>query len=134
MINRVGENNNTQALLSPVVGETGKVVRPVLPAEQSPGETPTKITQLELILNESVIEPYLVDGMIEGLMITDLDKIPMAETLGLKSGDVISRVNGHLLTGKQKAFQVFKKAKSQTTMDLELLRDGETKKMSFDLQ
>ena len=134
MINRVGENNNTQALLSPVVGEAGKVVRPVLPAEKSPGENPTKITQLELILNDSAIEPYLVDGLVEGLRITDLDKIPMAKTFGLKNGDVISRVNGHLLTGKQKAFQVFKKAKSQTSMNLELLRDGETKELSFDLQ
>jgi len=135
-LNRAGENNknNTQVLSSSVISETGKVESPVLPVEQSLTETPTKIAHLEVILNEAAIEPYLVDGRVEGLRITDLDKIPAAKGFGLKDGDIIRRVNGHRLTGKQKAFQVFKKAKSEATISLELLSNGETRELSFNLQ
>ncbi len=134
-LNRAGESkNNTQALSSPVISETGKVAGPVLPDEQSLAGAPTEIEHLEVILNEAAIEPYLVDGQIEGLKITDLDKIPAAKSFGLKNGDIVRRLNGHRLTSKQKAFQVFKKAKSESTVSLELLNNGETRELSFNLR
>jgi general secretion pathway protein C len=135
-LNRVGGNNknNTQTLSTSVINETGKVVSPVLPVKQSLAETRTKIAHLETILAEAAIEPYLVGDRVEGLRITDLEKIPMAEAFGLKDGDIIRRVNGHQLTSKQKAFQIFKKAKAEATMSLELLNNGETRDLSFTLQ
>ena len=106
----------------------------VLPNEESLEGIPTKIMCIESILNKAAIEPYLVDGQVEGLKITDLDKIPMAKTFGLNEGDIIRQVNGHRLISKQQAFQVFKKARSQASMDLELLSDGQTRELSFNLQ
>jgi type II secretion system protein C len=134
-LSRAGDNkNNTQVLSPAVISETGKAAGPVLPVEQSPAETPTKIEHLEVILNEAAIEPYLVDGRVEGLRITDLDKIPAANAFGLKDGDIVRRLNGHRLTNKQKAFQVFKKAKSEATVSLELLSNGETRELLFNLR
>ncbi len=136
MLNRTGRDNknNTQMLSPAAISETSKSASPVLPVKQPLIETPTKIAHLETILAEAAIEPYLVDGLVEGLRITDLDKIPLAKAFGLKDGDIILRVNGHQLTNKQQAFQVFKKAKSEAAMSLELLRGGETKELSFNLQ
>ena len=133
MLNRTGRDNNTQMLTPAAIGETGKSATPVLPGKQSFDETPTKIAHLETILTKAAIEPYLVDDQVEGLRITNLDTIPMANAFGLKEGDIIRQVNGHRLTSKQKAFQVFKKARSGATMSLELLSDGETKELSFTL-
>lgn len=135
-LNRTGghSKNNTQVLSSSAISGTGKVASPVLPVKQPAAETPTKIAHVEAILAEAVIEPYAVNGQAEGLRITGLENIPMAKALGLKNGDIIRVVNGHRLTSKQKALQVFKKARSQETMSVELLRDGETKELSFDLQ
>ena len=135
-LNRTGghNKNNTQVLSSPAISETGKVASPVLPVKQPPTDTSTKITHMEAILTKATIEPYAVNGQVEGLRITGLENIPMAKALGLKDGDIIRAVNGHRLTSKQKALQVFKKARSREAMSLELLRDGETKELSFDLQ
>ncbi len=71
---------------------------------------------------------------VEGLRISDLDKIPMATTFGLKDGDIIRKVNGHRLTSKQQAFQVFKKARSEAVVNLELLSDDQIRELSFTLQ
>ena len=126
--------NNTQVLSSPAISEADKVASPVLPVKQPLTEIPTMITYIEAMLTKAVIEPYAVNGQVEGLKITGLENIPMAKAFGLKDGDIIREVNGHRLTSKQKALQVFKKARSQPTMSLELLRDGETKELSFALQ
>lgn len=85
----------------------------------------------EGVLKKAVIEPYIVDGEVEGLRITGLEDKSIAKALGLRNGDIIRRVNGHRLTNKQKAYQIFKKASSQPAMDIELLRDNKTKKLSF---
>jgi general secretion pathway protein C len=133
MLNRFGEDN-AQALLSSVVGETGKVASIDSPVKQPLDEALSKMSDLETILAEASIEPYLVNDRVEGLRISDLNELPMAKTFGLKEGDIIRRVNGQQLTSKQKAFQVFKKAKSEATMNLKLLRDGETRELSFTLR
>jgi type II secretion system protein C len=135
ILNRTGRDNknNTQMLSPAAISETSKSASPVLPVKQSIDETQTKITHLEMILTKATIEPYLIDDQVEGLRITNLDTIPMAKAFGLKEGDIIRRVNGQRLTSKQKAFQVFKKARSEATMNLELLSDGETKELSLTL-
>ena len=94
----------------------------------------TGFGQIETILKKAVITPYLVNDKTEGLKIDGLDQVKGARTLGLKNGDVIRSVNGHLLTSKQKAFQVFKKSRSQPTIDIELLRDEKIKTLSFNLK
>lgn len=89
---------------------------------------------IEIMLTKAVIEPYTIDGQVEGLKITGLENIRGAEELGLKNGDIIRTVNGHRLTSKQKAYQIFKKARSQAAANIELLRDNETKTLSFSLR
>src|SRR4030042_2184161 len=89
------------------------------------------VQNVEALLSDTVIKPYSGDGRV-GLQITELEKINKAKNLGLKNGDVLLSVNGHQLSSKQKAFQVFKKAKTQRGIpDIELLRDGKVKKLSF---
>lgn len=129
-----GSENNPQALSSHTINDTSKIVKPILPVEQPSAEIAKKIAQVDEILTNAVIEPYAVNGQIEGLRITGLEKIPMAKDLGFKNGDIIRVVNGHRLTGKREAYQIFKKARAQEAINLELLRGGETKQLSFALR
>lgn len=94
----------------------------------------SKTEYVEEILSKAIIQPYTVNGEVEGLKVTGLDKVPAATLLGLKDGDIVRRVNDQQLTSLQKAFQVFQKAKSQSAISLELSRGGEMKELKFDLQ
>jgi general secretion pathway protein C len=89
---------------------------------------------VDQILTNATIEPYAVNGKVEGLKITGLEKVPAATSLGLRDGDIVRHVNGQQLTSLQKAFQVFQKAKSQPAINLGLSRDGESKELTFDLR
>ena len=127
-------NNSTETPSSKTINEMSNAVRTDLSTQNAHTDARTKIGCVEAILKEAVIEPHVVDGQIEGLRITDLENIKEAKELGLKNGDIIRAVNGHRLTSKQKAHQILKKAGSQAAISLELLRDDETKKLSFDLR
>ena len=101
---------------------------------QAPVQIPAKIEQVESMLGKAVVEPYVVEGQAEGLRITGLEGIGVAKDLGLKNGDIIRVVNGQQITSKQKAYQIFRKARTQTTMDVELLRGNEPQRLSFALR
>lgn len=130
----VGNNNNARSPLYQTTNQKSEMVDTNLPIKQAHTKLHTKIGYVEAILKGAIIEPHVVNGQTEGLKITGLENIPAAKKFGLKNGDIIREVNGQQLTDKQKAFQVFKKAKTQPTMNIELLRDGEMKELSFDFQ
>ena len=86
------------------------------------------------ILAKTIFKPYIVRGQNEGLEITGLENMTFAKKIGLKNGDVISAVNGHRLTSKQKAYQIFKKARHLKTVSLDLIRDDKPKNILFALR
>ena len=75
----------------------------------------TKIKFVEKILKKAAIKSYRINGQIEGLQITGLDQISQAKALLLKSGDIILAINGHTLSSKKEAYNIFKKAHGMTT-------------------
>jgi len=94
----------------------------------------TKIKCVESVLKNAVIKPYCINGQIEGLQINGLDEISEAKALLLKSGDIILAVNGQILSSMKDAYYMFKKARKEPIMIVDLLQDGEVKKLLFDFQ
>jgi hypothetical protein len=95
----------------------------------------TKVKSIETVLRKAVIKPYHnINGQIEGLQISGLEKILVAKDLFLKSGDVICLVNGQLLSSKKVASKVFRKARKLPIMEVELLRNGKTMKFQYYLK
>ncbi len=115
-------------------GNTSDTVITSTPAIQALTKIRTKAKCVETILRKAVIEPYLINGQIEGLRITGLDKILIARDLLLKSGDIIRAVNGHPLNSKRRAYEIFKKARKLPIMRIELLRDGKTETLLYYLR
>ena len=126
-------SDNTQTSSPQTINKSG-TVRTDLSTQEAGTDVRTVIGRVEAILSKADIKPYAVDDQIEGLRITGLENISEAKELGLKNGDIIRMVNGHRLTDKQKAFQIFKKARSQASVSMELLRDNKTKTLTFPLR
>jgi hypothetical protein len=103
-------------------------------ARQETTRIKTKLRIIESILRNAAIEPYYVNGQIEGIRLNGLDEIAQAKALLLESGDIIRAVNGQALTGKIKAYVIFKRARKEPTMTVDLVRDGETKQLLFDFK
>lgn len=103
------------------------------PARSEPGpQGSMSLGYVEDVFRRATVEPPSQDGRAGGLKITGLDQTPLAAAFGLRNGDVIRVVNGQDLTNKQKAFQVLQKARAQSKLDIELVRDGTARNLSFD--
>jgi type II secretory pathway component PulC len=89
---------------------------------------------MEAFLENMKVAPYIVNGKGEGLCITGLKDLKMAGYFGLEDGDVIQTINGQMLTDKQKAFQVLKKARSQTSLNFQVLRKKQKMDISFEMK
>jgi type II secretion system protein C len=89
---------------------------------------------LQQFLYKVTATPVLTDQGMEGLRVTGLDEIPAARQWGLEDGDVICAVNGQNLGDPRKAFQILRKARSQQSIQIELVRKGQNKTLAFDLR
>lgn len=95
-----------------------------------------KMKSAQEMLAKTTIKPYIVKGHNEGLQISGLENMIVAnfaEKIGLKNGDVISAINGHRLTSKQRAYQILKRARHQKRLSLDLIRGNKPKNISFAL-
>lgn len=106
------------------------------PVTHANGTLAQKISSsmVDELLHKAHIQPYLVNGQPQGLRIEASEKLAIASLIGLQSGDVIQVVNGQVLTSKQKAFQVFQKARTQPYIDIELLRGDQTETLTLPLR
>ena len=106
---------------------------PSLATVKPPAPPSGRLGYVEDLFRTATIEPYVKNGRTEGLKITGLDQSPLAALVGLRDGDIVQTVNGQDLDSKQKAFQILKKARTQSKIDIHVLRNGKAKNLSFDL-
>lgn len=105
--------------------------REEIPARTYPGEQ--FYSGLEVFLDKASLNPVEAQDQIIGLEVAGLKELPFAQLAGLQDGDIIVTINNQAITSRQKALQVFKKSKSMSSMELELLRNNQTKTLSFNL-
>lgn len=90
-----------------------------------------RVGGMEAIIKKVEVMPYLEDGQEKGVRITGLEDLSMARFVGFKNGDVIQNINGSVVTNRRKAFQILRKARSQSSLHIQLLRDQQKKELSF---
>ena len=93
-----------------------------------------RVGGIEAIIKTVEVAPYLEDGQEKGVRITGLEGLSMARFVGFENGDVIQNINGSTVTNRRKAFQILRKARSQSSIDIQLLRNQQEKKLSFGIK
>jgi type II secretion system protein C len=86
---------------------------------------------IEAVLKTVEFSPYIVNGRAEGLQINGLEGLSMARYVGLENGDVIQNINGQIIKDNRKAYQVLRKARALSALDIQIMRADETKMLSF---
>ena len=117
---------------SPLADGRRPVSQPVVPTKPDPIVSPRNpAAAMQQLVRTAAMAPQVIDGKPQGLRITHLDDRKASAPLDLKNGDIIRSVNGQQLTSRQKAFQVFQKARTQQNLTVELLRDSDVRQLTF---
>lgn len=111
---------------SSVMTEGGKVI-----IDQR--EIDSALANLNQLYTEIRIIPNLVDGKMDGFKILSVKPGSIFAKLGLKRGDILSRINGIQLDVKS-GFDTFNQLKDQKNFTLDLNRGGENRTIDYEIR
>ncbi len=116
--------------------DVSEVVNIISPTEREINKKTflARVGGMEAILKKVEVAPYLEDGQEKGVRITGLEDFSMARYVGFQNGDVIQNINGSTVTNRRKAFQILRKVRSQSSINIQLLRNQQQKQLSFGMK
>jgi general secretion pathway protein C len=86
------------------------------------------------LMTEVRVRPYFRRGKPEGLIVSQIKSDSIFSKLGLMNGDIISSVNGNLMSSPEEAFQFYSSLKSGEEVSIEITRRGKKKLLTYDFQ
>ncbi|MEF8792654.1 type II secretion system protein GspC [Thiohalorhabdus sp.] len=93
-----------------------------------------KLDNLPKLLRQAKAVPASRNGQKIGFRVVNIQEGSVFEDLGVKEGDVIQRVNGRDVRSPRQALKAYKELKGSRQFQLELLRDGQSRTLSYDVQ
>ncbi len=89
---------------------------------------------LSKILEDARAIPNVVNGQIKGFAVTQIVPDSVYSKLGLKSGDIISSINGMELNDAARAIQTLNSMKNENKLELRIQRGGESVSLKVNIQ
>jgi len=95
-----------------------------------------KIVKQDLpkVLMQATAEPHLVNGLIAGFKLSQIDQDSIYAKGGLKDEDIITSINEHKLTSVAGAISLLQSLKESESVEVELVRGGQPVKMSLQVK
>lgn len=83
------------------------------------------------VLPELKFKPYYEANKVSGLMIEGITPDSIIAAAGIQNKDVVRTVNNQKINTYQKALQVLSKARNQSEINVDLLREGKVKNIRY---
>lgn len=114
------------SLFSPP-GASGKVGKITL----SRKEVIERLSDLNTVLTQALVRPYIADGKQEGFVISEIKPDSLYSRLGLMNGDIIIDVNNKRLQSADDILQLVNLMQSGGQISLNLQRGGRTETLNY---
>lgn len=86
------------------------------------------------IMNDAWLTPYIVDGKQEGFVLNKIKKNGLHDSLGLKIGDVLLRINNYDIANPENALQAFTALGGMDRIQFDIIRDGEKTTLNYQVR
>ncbi|MBI5587879.1 MAG: hypothetical protein HY889_05880 [Deltaproteobacteria bacterium] len=86
------------------------------------------------VLTDARLTPAASQGGVEGFLVNEIRPGGIFDTIGLKNGDILKRVNGFEITSPEKAVQVLTGLKGEKRIDLDVVRGGQKMNFHYDIR
>lgn len=80
------------------------------------------------------IVPAFKDGVATGFKLFSIRPDSLYAKIGIQNGDVIRRINGFEINSPEKALEAYTKLKESTRIELEVERNGQTVRKTYDVR
>lgn len=86
------------------------------------------------VLTDARLTPVSSKDGAEGFLVNEIKPGGLFDALGLKNGDILKRVNGFEVTSPEKAIQVLTALRGESTIDLDVVRDGKKSNFHYEIR
>jgi general secretion pathway protein C len=97
-------------------------------------ELQESMNNINELMTQVRVRPYFRRGKPEGLIVSQIQQNSVFAKLGLVNGDIISSVNGQMISSPDEAFQFYSNLKSGGEVSIEITRRGQKKLITYDIQ
>lgn len=97
-------------------------------------EIDKSLANLNDIAMQARIVPAFKDGVSQGFKLFSIRPDSLYTKIGIQNGDVIKRINGYDLNSPEKALEVYAKLKEASRVDIEIERNGSTRRMTYSIR
>jgi general secretion pathway protein C len=98
------------------------------------GEIDKTLSNLNNIAMQARIVPSFKNGQANGFKLFAIRPGSVYSKLGIQNGDIIHKINGFAMNSPDKALEIYQKLKSASSVDIEVTRRGQSKKLSYKIE
>ncbi len=113
-------------------------------AEESQGDTQRialersqieeAINDVNNLMKQAKIRPHFKDGQPDGLTLSRIQRDSIFSKLGLRSGDIITGVDGQKIQSVDDALKFYNSLKSSSNVSVEIKRRGKTEQIEYNIE
>ena len=92
------------------------------------------IADANQILTQVRVKPYLVSGISEGYWVGNIKPGSIIEQMGFENGDIVKRVNGHVLDSPEKIFQAYQEIQKTGTVFVDVERNNQIRTLEYEIR
>ena len=86
------------------------------------------------LMKQVKIRPHTENGQAAGLMLSSIQRGSIFRRMGLRSGDIITGVNGSSLVSVDDALKLYENLKSSSNMSIEIKRRGRNRTIDYNIE
>lgn len=92
------------------------------------------LNDMSRVMTDARLTPKASGGRVEGFLVTEIKPKGIFDAIGLKNGDVLTKINGYDIDSPEKAVQVLSALRGQTNIDLDILRAGKPTSLHYTIR
>jgi len=94
----------------------------------------SSVKNVNELMKQVKIRPHTENGQAAGLMLSSIQRGSIFRRMGLRSGDVITGVNGNSLVSVDDALKLYENMKSSSNMSIEIKRRGRNRIIDYNIE
>jgi len=92
------------------------------------------VNNVNTLMKQAKIRPHFRDGQPDGLTLSRIQRDSIFTKLGLRSGDVITGVDGQKIQSVDDALKFYNSLKSGSNVSVEIKRRGKTEQIEYNIE
>ena len=92
------------------------------------------LSNLNDVAMQARIVPAFKDGQAQGFKLFSIRPDSIYNKIGIQNGDVIRRINGNDLNSPEKALEIYTRLKDASRIDIELERNGNVLRKTYNVR